>query len=71
MLVKYDEMIAMVEKAAPLNRLYDDVAHLRIVRCKESSVTRMSPSRAETTRASSRPDPASFADDVVREHLGV
>ena len=32
MLAKYDEMIAMVEKAPPLNRLYDDVAHLRIVR---------------------------------------
>ena len=32
MLAKYDEMISMVEKAAPLNRLYDDVAHLRIVR---------------------------------------
>jgi hypothetical protein len=32
MLVKYDEMIAMVEKGKPLNRLYDDVAHLRIVR---------------------------------------
>jgi hypothetical protein len=32
MLAKYDEAIAMVETAAPLNRLYDDVAHLRIVR---------------------------------------
>ena len=32
MLAKYDEMIAMVEKGAPLNRLYDDVARLRIVR---------------------------------------
>jgi hypothetical protein len=32
MLGKYDEMIAMVEKAAPLNPLYDDVARLRIVR---------------------------------------
>lgn len=32
MLAKYDEMIAMVEKAAPLNRLYDEVARLRIVR---------------------------------------
>ena len=32
MLPKYDEAIAMVEKAAPLNPLYDDVAHLRMVR---------------------------------------
>jgi len=32
MLAKYDEAITMVEKGAPLNRLYDDVAHLRIVR---------------------------------------
>jgi hypothetical protein len=32
MLAKYDEMIASVEKAAPLNPLYDDVARLRIVR---------------------------------------
>ena len=32
MLAKYDEAIAMVEKGAPLNRLYDDVARLRIVR---------------------------------------
>ena len=32
MLAKYDEAIRMVEKAAPLNRLFDDVARLRIVR---------------------------------------
>jgi len=32
MLVKYDELIALVEKAAPLNPLFDDVARLRIVR---------------------------------------
>ena len=32
MLKKYDEAIAMVEKAPPLNPLYDDVARLRIVR---------------------------------------
>ena len=32
MLVKYDDAIRMVEKAAPLNRFYDDVARLRIVR---------------------------------------
>lgn len=32
MLAKYDEAIANVEKAAPLNPVYDDVARLRIVR---------------------------------------
>jgi len=32
MLAKYDEAISLVEKAAPLNPLYDDVARLRIVR---------------------------------------
>jgi hypothetical protein len=32
MLVKYDETIDMVAKAAPLNPLYDDIARLRIVR---------------------------------------
>jgi hypothetical protein len=32
MLAKYDEAIAMVEKAVPLNRLFDDVARLRIER---------------------------------------
>jgi septation ring formation regulator EzrA len=32
MLAKYDEAIAMVEKAQPLSPLYDDVARLRIVR---------------------------------------
>jgi hypothetical protein len=32
MLAKFDEAIAMVEKAQPLGTLYDDVARLRIVR---------------------------------------
>jgi tetratricopeptide (TPR) repeat protein len=32
MLAKYDEAIGVIEKAAPLNALYDDVARLRIVR---------------------------------------
>jgi iron uptake system EfeUOB component EfeO/EfeM len=32
MLSKFDEAIAMVEKATPLNSLYDDVARLRIER---------------------------------------
>ena len=32
MVAKYDEAITMVANGAPLNPLYDDVAHLRIVR---------------------------------------
>jgi hypothetical protein len=32
MLAKYDEVIGLVSKAAPLNPLYDDIARLRIVR---------------------------------------
>jgi hypothetical protein len=39
MLAKYDEMLAFVEKAAPLNRLYDDVARLRIERSHLREVT--------------------------------
>jgi hypothetical protein len=32
MLAKFDEAVSLVEKATPLNPLYDDVARLRIVR---------------------------------------
>ena len=32
MIAKYDEAISLVEKSAPLNPLFDDVARLRIVR---------------------------------------
>src|SRR5439155_24147820 len=32
MLAKYDEVISLIEKAPPLNPVYDDVARLRIVR---------------------------------------
>ena len=39
MLAKYDETIGLLEKAAPLNRLYDDVARLRIVRAHLREVT--------------------------------
>src|SRR6266581_6495308 len=39
MLAKYDEMLAFVAKAAPLNRLYDDVARLRIERAHLREVT--------------------------------
>jgi uncharacterized protein YlxP (DUF503 family) len=39
MLAKYDEMLAFVDKAPPLNRLYDDVARLRIERAHLREVT--------------------------------
>src|SRR5258705_7476983 len=39
MLAKYDEMLAFVEKAMPVNRLYDDVARLRIERAHLREVT--------------------------------
>ena len=39
MLAKFDEEVAAIEKAPPLNRLYDDVARLRIVRAHLREVT--------------------------------
>ena len=39
MLAKYDEAISMVDKAPPLNPLFDDVARLRIVRANLREVT--------------------------------
>jgi hypothetical protein len=39
MLARFDDAIAMVEKTAPLNPLFDDVARLRIVRAPLRAVT--------------------------------
>ncbi len=39
MLMKYDEMLATFAKAPPLNRLYDDVARLRLERAHLREVT--------------------------------
>jgi hypothetical protein len=39
MLKKYDETMATIEKAPPLNRLYDDVARLRLERAHLREVT--------------------------------
>jgi len=39
MLKRYDETIAAIEKAPPLNRLYDDVARLRLERSHLREVT--------------------------------
>jgi hypothetical protein len=39
MLAKFDDEVAAIEKAPPLNRLYDDVTRLRIVRAHLREVT--------------------------------
>ena len=39
MLARFDEEVAAIEKAPPLNRLFDDVARLRIVRANLREVT--------------------------------
>ena len=39
MLAKFDEEVAAIENASPLNRLFDDVARLRIVRAHLREVT--------------------------------
>jgi tetratricopeptide (TPR) repeat protein len=57
MLGKFDEAIAMVEKAAPLNPLYDDVAHLRIVR---ANLREVSPALKAGNTAKARKSFAAF-----------
>ena len=57
MLAKYDEAIAMVAKAPPLNPLYDDVARLRIVR---ASLREVSPALKAGNRAKARKSFAAF-----------
>jgi hypothetical protein len=70
MLAKYDEMLAFVEKAAPLNRLYDDVARLRIERAHLREVT---PALKAGNLAKARKSFAAFDDnwdnieDLVKE----
>ena len=39
MLARFDEEVATIEKAPPINRLFDDVARLRIVRAHLREVT--------------------------------
>ena len=59
MLAKFDEAIAMVEKAAPLNPLYDDVARLRIVR---SHLREVNPALKAGDLAKARTSLNAFAD---------
>ena len=59
MLAKFDEAIAMVQKAAPLNPLYDDVARLRIVR---AHLREVNPALKAGDLAKARKSFAAFAD---------
>jgi iron uptake system EfeUOB component EfeO/EfeM len=59
MLAKFDEAIAMVQKGAPLNPLYDDVARLRIVR---AHLREVNPALKAGDLAKARKSFAAFAD---------
>jgi hypothetical protein len=59
MLAKYDEAIRMVEKAAPLNPLFDDVARLRIVR---ASLREVNPALKSGNSAKARKSFSTFND---------
>jgi hypothetical protein len=70
MLAKYDEEIGMIEKAPPLNRLYDDVARLRIVRAHLREVTpALKAGKMDKARASFNAfnDNWDSIEDLVRE----
>jgi hypothetical protein len=70
MLAKYDETIGMIEKAAPLNRLYDDVTRLRIVRAHLREVTpALKAGKMDKARASFNEfnDNWDGIEDLVRE----
>jgi len=70
MLAKYDEAISMVEKAAPLNPRYDDVARLRIVR---ANLREVNPAVKAGNIAKARKSYTAFSDkwdsieDLIRE----
>ena len=59
MLAEYDEAIRMVEKAAPLNPLFDDVARLRIVR---ASLREVNPALKSGNSAKARKSFSTFND---------
>jgi len=70
MLAKYDETIGMVERAMPLNRLYDDVTRLRIVRAHLREVTpALKAGKIDKARASFNAfnDNWDSIEDLVRE----
>ena len=59
LLAKFDEAVSMIEKAAPLNPLYDDVARLRIVR---AHLREVSPALKAGDVAKARKSFAAFDD---------
>ena len=70
MLAAYDAMLAVVEKAPPLNRLYDDVARLRIER---AHLREVNPALKAGNLANARASFSAFDDnwdnieDLVKE----
>lgn len=70
MLAKFDEEIGVIEKSSPLNRLYDDVARLRIVRAHLREVTpALKAGKLDTARSSFNAfnDAWDSIEDLVRE----
>jgi tetratricopeptide (TPR) repeat protein len=63
MLVKFDQAIAMIEKAAPLNPLYDDVARIRTAR---SPLRNIAPALKEGDVARARKALAAFRGNWPR-----
>ena len=59
LLAKFDEAVSMIEQAAPLNPLYDDVARLRIVR---AHLREVSPALKAGDVAKARKSFAAFDD---------
>ena len=59
LLAKFDQAVSMIEKAAPLNPLYDDVARLRIVR---AHLREVSPALKAGDVAKARKSFAAFDD---------
>jgi hypothetical protein len=71
MLAKYDETIDLVEKAPPLNSLYDDVARMRIVRAHlREAVLALRDGDVEKARKSFAAfhDAWGSVEDMVRAH---
>jgi len=66
MLAKYDQAIAMIEKAAPLNPLYDDIARIRTAR---SPLRIVNPAMKDGNSAKARKAFASFRTNwpAIRE----
>ena len=70
MLAKFDEEVSAIEKAPPINRLFDDVARLRIVRAHLREVTpALKAAKMAKARASFRAfdDNWDSIEDLIKE----